>query len=222
MYSQNTGLTEARSFIEFASLFSLDVLGVGPLDPAVGWLSPFEVGERSAGRKTGDRGNALDGMTKATSPPLGTLEPEFATKGRGRRDAVPAVAFGGFRLEADGTLVRDGTIVHLPPKELAALSLLVAHAGQIVTPLQLRQTLWGDVHVTADSVPRCLSSLRARLEPEVCIQTVYKRGYRFSAEIRHHATAFSNALPRLAILPFVAGYTVPEYLGAAIAEETAT
>ncbi len=132
------------------------------------------------------------------------------------------LAFGGFRLQTDGTLLRGEAVVHLPPRELAALRLLVAHAGQIVSPLQLRQALWGDVHVTADSVPRCLSSLRARLEPEKCIQTVYKRGYRFSAEVRRYGAATVSALPRLAVLPFAAGYTLPEHLGPIIAEETIT
>jgi TolB-like protein len=108
----------------------------------------------------------------------------------------------------------------LPPKELAALRLLLEHAGQIVSPLQLKHALWDDVHVSADSVPKCLSSLRARLEPEDCIQTVYKRGYRFSAEVRRHGAAPAGALPRLAILPFATGYTVPEHLGPSIAEET--
>jgi DNA-binding winged helix-turn-helix (wHTH) protein/tetratricopeptide (TPR) repeat protein len=130
------------------------------------------------------------------------------------------VTFGGFRLEPDGTLLRGETIVHLPPKELAALKLLLSHAGQIVTPSQLRQEIWGEVNVTADSVPKCLSSLRARLEPDDCIQTVYKRGYRFTAEVRRPGDPAQEALPRLAILPFVAGYAVPEHLGQAIAEET--
>src|SRR6266702_3170318 len=87
--------------------------------------------------------------------------------------------FGSFRLERDGTLFHGDETIHLPPKELAALRLLLSHAGEVVTRIQLKQTLWGDVHVTPDSVPRCLSSLRARLESERCIQTVYKRGYRF-------------------------------------------
>jgi DNA-binding winged helix-turn-helix (wHTH) protein/tetratricopeptide (TPR) repeat protein len=132
----------------------------------------------------------------------------------------PGFSFAGFRLEADGTLLRGETPVHLPPKELAALRLLLANAGRIVTPLQLRQALWGDVHVTADSVPKCLSSLRARLEPEDCIQTVYKRGYRFTAGVRTQGAGPDEALPRLAILPFAGGFGVPEYLGSAIAEET--
>ena len=133
----------------------------------------------------------------------------------------PGLSFAGFRLEADGTLLRGETPVHLPPKELAALRLLLANAGRIVTPLQLRQALWGDVHVTADSVPKCVSSLRARLEPEECIQTIYKRGYRFTAGV-HVPTAHGpgGALPRLAILPFASGFGVPDHLGSVVAEET--
>ena len=117
-------------------------------------------------------------------------------------------------------LLRGEAPVHLPPKELAALRLLLANTGHIVTPLQLRQALWGDVHVTADSVPRCVSSLRARLEPDECIQTVYKRGYRFTAAVVRRGAGPQGALPRLAILPFSAGFGVPDYLGPVIAEET--
>ena len=147
--------------------------------------------------------------------------PDSSEPGRDSRGGELGFSFGGFRLEADGTLMRGEAMVHLPPKELAALRLLLAHDGQIVTPLQLRQALWGNVHVTADSVPKCLSSLRARLEPEECIQTVYKRGYRFTAEVRRHAAAPAGALPRLSIMPFATGYTVPEHFGMTVAEETA-
>jgi TolB-like protein/tetratricopeptide (TPR) repeat protein len=104
--------------------------------------------------------------------------------------------------------------------ELAALRLLLVNAGQIVTPLQLKLALWGDVHVTADSVPRCLSSLRARLHPDNCIQTVYKRGYRLFVQVRPWQASIDRVLPRLAIPPFTAEVGVPEHLGAAIAEET--
>lgn len=130
------------------------------------------------------------------------------------------VRFAGFRLEADGSLYRGDVLLHLPPRELAALRVLVAHAGHIVSPMQLKQALWGAVHVTSDSVPRCLSSLRARLQPEDCIQTVYKRGYRLLAEVRPCDAPAVRALPRLAIAPFTAGFGVPEHLGTAIAEET--
>ena len=138
-----------------------------------------------------------------------------------QRDGEMVCSFGSFRLEADGTLWRGESVVHLPPKELAALQLLLANAGQVVSPLQLKHALWGDVHVTADSVPKCLSSLRARLEPESCIQTVYKRGYRFTAAVSRPIRQ-GGALPRLAILPFATESFVPEHLGHAIAEEAMT
>ena len=131
----------------------------------------------------------------------------------------PALAFAGFRLEADGSLFRGETLLHLPPRELAALRILLANAGQIVTPLQLKQALWGDVHVTADSVPKCLSSLRTRLQPDNCIQTVYKRGYRLLAEVRPIHQSSANVLPRLAIAPFTSEFGVPKHLGIAVAEE---
>ena len=146
------------------------------------------------------------------------------------RDAPPIVALGdsgglswsfaGFRLEADGTLRRGEAVVHLPPKELVALQLLLTHSGQVISPLQLKQKLWGDVHVTADSVPKCLSSLRARLAPEMCIQTIYKRGYRLTGEVKSFGMAPIKRPLRLAILPFATRAFVPEHLGAAIAEET--
>ncbi|MGA2887522.1 MAG: winged helix-turn-helix domain-containing protein [Terracidiphilus sp.] len=156
----------------------------------------------------------------ATGPGRGGDGPAPPATGIDREVGEQACSFAGLRLEADGTLRRGDAVVHLPPKELAALRLLLAHAGKIVSPLQLKHALWGDVHVTADSVPKCMSSLRARLEPDACIQTVYKRGYRFSADIRWDSAATAGTLLRLAIMPFATRYSVPEYLGAAIAEET--
>jgi len=123
----------------------------------------------------------LVGKQKKIGPTakLRELDPHALVAGLAERQTE--LYFGSFRLKADGTLLRDQAVVHLPPKELAALRLLTAHPGEIVTPTQLRQTLWGDVHVTSESVPKCVSSLRSRLEPDDCIQTVYKRGYRFTA-----------------------------------------
>ena len=94
------------------------------------------------------------------------------------------------------------------------------NAGGVVTPQELRQALWGDVHVTADSVPKCMSSLRALLEPEECIQTIYKRGYRFVAEVRSngHSGERDTAAPGDSAFPM--GYGVPEHLGTMVAEET--
>ena len=134
----------------------------------------------------------------------------------------PGFAFGSLRLEPDGTLLRGSDSIHLPPKELMALRLLLHHAGQIVTSEHLKEALWGEVHVTADSVPRCLSSLRALLEPDKCIETIYKRGYLLRTPVRRYGGSGAVSLPRLAIVPFVMGPNVACHLGMAIAEETTT
>jgi DNA-binding winged helix-turn-helix (wHTH) protein/tetratricopeptide (TPR) repeat protein len=138
-----------------------------------------------------------------------------------KENREPEYSFGNFRLWPDGTLYRDQTQIHLPPKELAALRFLLRHAGEVVTPAQLKEALWGEVHVTSDSVPRCLSSLRNLLEPDESIQTIYKRGYRLSGPVRRH-DAEKRKPVRLAIMPFSPGHNVPEHLGAAVAEEITT
>lgn len=138
----------------------------------------------------------------------------------GSPDSAREYTFGNLHLEADGTLTRGDDVIHLPPKELEALKLLLAHAGKIVTHQQLKQALWGSVHVTDDSVPKCMSSLRELLTPDDCIQTVYKRGYRLSTEITRSEITVPEGLPRLVIMPFAVDESVPIYLGQSIAEET--
>jgi DNA-binding winged helix-turn-helix (wHTH) protein/tetratricopeptide (TPR) repeat protein len=141
-------------------------------------------------------------------------EPDFVVS------TQAAFVFGDFRLDTDGTLWHEDTNVHLPPKELAVLRLLLEHAGQIVSLDRLRTELWGDVHVTPDSVPRCISSLRARLGSEDCIHTLYKHGYRINWPVERACGSPVPALPRLAIVPFACATGVPEHLGHAVAEET--
>ncbi len=128
--------------------------------------------------------------------------------------------FAGFRLEADGTLLRGETVVHLPAEEEAVLRLLLMRSGEIVSPIELKRTVWGEEHASGEVVARCIASLRVRLQPADCIQSVYKRGYRISAAIQTNDARPSGAMPRLAILPFGAGYGVADYLGSAITEAT--
>lgn len=134
--------------------------------------------------------------------------------------ARPEYHFSSLRLDAEGLLWRGDSEVHLPPRELAALRLLLASEGRIVTADQLRHELWGDVHVTPDSITKCLSSLRFLLEPDNCIQTIYKRGYRIRNLVSRGGKGADAALPRLAILPFETTDGVADHLGRAIADET--
>ena len=136
--------------------------------------------------------------------------------------------FGQFQLSPDGTLLRDSTPISLPPRELAVLRLLLANAGQVVPAEQLRESVWTSVHVSADSLPRCISSLRMRLGSEDCIQTLYKRGYRFQIPVQQspverwieRRVMRRAETPRVAILPFALSSGIPDSFGPGIAEET--
>jgi DNA-binding winged helix-turn-helix (wHTH) protein/tetratricopeptide (TPR) repeat protein len=143
--------------------------------------------------------------------------------------------FSLFSLLPDGTLLCGGDPIQIPPKELAVLRLLVANAGQIVAHQQLQEAGWGNVHVSQDSLPKCISSLRGRLNSEKCIQTVYKRGYRFTLPVeltpidrqekQREGAEERRVFPmprllRLAILPFASSANVPEGFGSGVAEET--
>jgi len=139
--------------------------------------------------------------------------------------------FGPFCLCPDGTLLRNLAVVALTPRELTVLRLLVSRAGETVPIEEIRELAWGGTHVSADSLPRCISSLRARLKYEDSIQTFYKRGYRFNIPVKQtpanprddiwteRRASPSTGLPRLAILPFTTTSGIPEFFGVGIAEE---
>lgn len=96
--------------------------------------------------------------------------------------------FGGFRIDAEGQGLRHGgDIVPLTPKELEVLVFLVEQAGKIVHKNQLLDAVWPDVFVEEATLARNISWLRKKLADyeggENLIETVPKRGYRFTAEV---------------------------------------
>jgi DNA-binding winged helix-turn-helix (wHTH) protein/predicted Zn-dependent protease len=128
--------------------------------------------------------------------------------------------FADLRLEADGTLLRGGTALQLTANELTVLRFLLSRAGEIVSPLELKRALFGEGRAAGDRVAKCVASLRARLQPTECIQSVYKRGYRISIAVHSEPAQPAGTLPRLAILPVSIGYGVPEYLGSGVLDQT--
>jgi DNA-binding winged helix-turn-helix (wHTH) protein len=71
----------------------------------------------------------------------------------------------------------------LPPKPLAVLAYLVAHAGQVATKEALLEAVWPDTVVTEGVLKTCLGQIRQALGERAnaprYIATVHRRGYRF-------------------------------------------
>jgi len=106
--------------------------------------------------------------------------------------------FGGFTFDPRRKrLVRGDELVELSEHQLDVLAHLVAHAGQIVSKDALIEAGWSGVAVTDNSLEQAISGLRRALgdrspTPQI-IQTVPRRGYRFTAEITREEPRASDA-----------------------------
>src|SRR5688572_313975 len=101
-------------------------------------------------------------------------------------------SFKDFSLDLErGCLWRGALEVRLRPKVFEALKYLVLNDNRLVTKDELIKALWTDSFVTDDSLVQCLVELRRALgdEGQVCIKTVPRRGYIFTAEVRDLAPA---------------------------------
>jgi DNA-binding winged helix-turn-helix (wHTH) protein/tetratricopeptide (TPR) repeat protein len=113
--------------------------------------------------------------------------------------------FGPFRLDvAERTLSCDGAPVPLTGKVFDLLLLLVERRGRALTKLELMELLWPDSVVAENNLTVNMSALRKALgesasEPRY-IQTLPRRGYRFTGEVRRVAPPAAPveplALPR--------------------------
>lgn len=118
---------------------------------------------------------------------------------------VPSYVFDHWQLQSDGTLMRDGQGVHVPPKELSVLRLLLGSAGTVISKDHLLDRVWPETDAAEESLTRCIYALRKLLkENKDFIATVYGQGYRFTCAVvaldtPGHAKV---AAPTLAVLPF--------------------
>lgn len=97
--------------------------------------------------------------------------------------------FGGFRLDAgEGVLYSNGEPVKLTPKAVQTLTLLVERSGHIVTKDEFLETVWADTFVEENALSFNISQLRKTLAQfdgdTKFIETVSRRGFRFTAEVR--------------------------------------
>jgi TolB-like protein/Tfp pilus assembly protein PilF len=113
--------------------------------------------------------------------------------------------FGPFRLEpAECRLLRDGLLVPLTPKAFAMLLVLVSRSGSLVEKEFLMQELWPDAFVEEGNLTFTISVIRKALGERAraagYIETVPKRGYRFTAPVQE--VRAEHQVKSLAVLPF--------------------
>jgi DNA-binding winged helix-turn-helix (wHTH) protein/TolB-like protein len=100
--------------------------------------------------------------------------------------------FGKFRLDVKKRVLwREDQPVNLPLKEIELLCVLTEHSGQVVTKDEILDRVWADSFVEESNLSRHIYLLRKTLkeygESEDLIQTVPRRGYRFTGKV--HDTA---------------------------------
>jgi Tol biopolymer transport system component/DNA-binding winged helix-turn-helix (wHTH) protein len=97
--------------------------------------------------------------------------------------------FGPYQLDtAERLLLRDGERVAVTPKAFEMLVVLIERRGRLVEKAELMQILWPDSFVEESNLTNNVWTLRKTLDSEQnghsYIETVPKRGYRFTAPVR--------------------------------------
>ena len=97
--------------------------------------------------------------------------------------------FGKFRLDAQKKVLwHEGEPVNLPLKEVELLCVLMENVGEVVTKEELLNKIWANAFVEESNLSRHVYLLRKTFkdfgEEEDLIQTVPRRGYRFTGEVR--------------------------------------
>ena len=96
--------------------------------------------------------------------------------------------FDAFELDSQARrLTRGGEVVALPERHFDVLLQLVAHPGTVLSKDALVEAAWRDVAVTDNSLEQAVSALRRALGSQAYVETVPRRGYRFTAPVTRTA-----------------------------------
>ena len=140
------------------------------------------------------------------------------------------IRFGEFEVDLRaGSLSRHGARIRLREQLFVVLSMLLEHAGEVVTREELQRRLWpGDVFVDFEVnlntlIARLREALGDSAEQPRYIETLPKRGYRFLATVSVGVSSepVSRRRIRLVVLPLLNGSGDPaeEYFCDAMTDE---
>ncbi len=98
----------------------------------------------------------------------------------------PVFEFGEFRFDPAGPLLSRGShALDLAPKALDVLTVLVKHAGRVVSKADLLEIVWPGIAVEEGNLAVHVHALRQALGTgREYIETAQRRGYRFAAPVR--------------------------------------
>jgi len=95
-----------------------------------------------------------------------------------------AYEFGPYRLiPSECRLLRDDQEIRLRPKLFELLTILIENRGHMVEKKDLINRLWPDSIVEDNNLSVSVNALRSILGSEPYIETVSKRGYRFTSDV---------------------------------------
>ena len=150
------------------------------------------------------------------------------TAGRARPQAI---GFDGFVIEPErGRLLgRDGDEIPLRPKALELLIALTASEGRPLDKAELLDRIWGDVHVTEDSLFQAVKDARRALDDGKgrLLRYMPRRGYLLDCAFTTASPStitrqaeLSADRPSIAVLPFrTLGEQASAYVAAGLVEE---
>ena len=97
--------------------------------------------------------------------------------------------FDRFRIDLDErVLLRDGEVMPLTQKAFDVLLVLVERSGHIVEKEELMEKVWPDSFVEDGNLTQNIYTLRKilgqREDGQPYIQTVQRRGYRFTGQVK--------------------------------------
>ncbi|MBI3679466.1 MAG: winged helix-turn-helix domain-containing protein [Acidobacteria bacterium] len=102
-------------------------------------------------------------------------------------------------------LLRNGDVVHLPPKAVDTLLVLLKSAGQPVEREALIHAVWPDTFVEENNLAHHVWVLRKTLgngeSGRAYIETIPKRGYRFLGEVKEAAEDAGDMPERAPVKP---------------------
>jgi len=104
------------------------------------------------------------------------------------------ISFGGLILDTDTRqLLRDGVDVHLSPKALDLLALLIAERPRALSKTELLEKLWAGTYVTENNLASLVAEIRQATGDDArtprFVRTVQRFGYAFKGEVTAPQTA---------------------------------